>query len=156
MKMLKNKLKIILVIVITAILFGGLGVYATYNYLASDVSYTRDGTTMSVEDALNDLYKTKTKITKLNVTGSGIEYSNYYYFYITDYENYNNLTIDNLSIQFNTTPFRATQQSDACGRLDYTYEYNASNGCITVTLDGTMYHQSWSYPAPNATVTIIE
>lgn len=110
---------------------------------------------MSVEDSLNDLYKSKTKITKLNVTGSGIEYSNYY-FYITDYENYNNLTIDNLSIQFNTTPFRATQQSDACGLLYYTYEYNANNGCIKVTLDGSMEHQSWSWTEPDATITIIE
>ena len=34
--MLKNKLRIVLVIVITAILVGGISVYATYNYLASE------------------------------------------------------------------------------------------------------------------------
>lgn len=55
--MLKNKLKIILSMVIIVVLVGGLSVYATYNYLATNVSYTKsNGETISVEDALNELY----------------------------------------------------------------------------------------------------
>lgn len=55
--MLKNKLKIILVIVITAILVGGISGYATYNYLAKDIKYTKaDGTETNLENSLNELY----------------------------------------------------------------------------------------------------
>lgn len=58
--MMKSKLKIILIILIlliSAIIVSGLSVYATYNYLASDISYAKsNGTTVSVENALNDLY----------------------------------------------------------------------------------------------------
>ena len=58
--MLKNKLKIILSMVIIVVLVGGLSVYATYNYLATNVSYTKsNGETISVEDALNELYNKK-------------------------------------------------------------------------------------------------
>lgn len=57
--MLKNKFKVILAILISIIFASGLSIYATYNYLASDVSYTRDGETISVETALNELYERK-------------------------------------------------------------------------------------------------
>ncbi len=57
MKNLNNKLKIILIIALTSILVGGLSSYATYNYLAKDISYTKsNGTIVSVENALNELY----------------------------------------------------------------------------------------------------
>lgn len=96
------------------------------------------------------------KITKLTINGTGAEYSNTYKFSIASYENYKNLTKDNLSIQLNNSPFRATQQSDVCGCLWYTFSYAPESGLITVTLSGTMEHQSWSTPHPNATITIIE
>lgn len=96
------------------------------------------------------------KITKLTINGTGYNYSNIYQFYITDYDNYRNLTKDNLSIQLNNSPFRVTQQSDACGCLWYDFSYTPESGLITVTLSGTMEHQSWSDPRPNATITIIE
>lgn len=55
--MLKNKFKIILVIVISIIFASGLSVYATYNYLAKDIKYTKiDGTETNVESSLNELY----------------------------------------------------------------------------------------------------
>jgi len=97
-----------------------------------------------------------TTVTKLTVNGTGVNYSNNYYFYITDYDNYRDLTIDNISVQLNTSPFRATQQSDACGVLKYSYSYNSETGCIDVTLDGSMSHQSWGDPGPSATITIIQ
>lgn len=59
--MKKNNLKLILVILIICVLISGLSVYATYSYLAKDVSYTKkDGTTINVGDALNELYNRNT------------------------------------------------------------------------------------------------
>lgn len=96
------------------------------------------------------------KVTSLVKNGTGITYSNVYKFYITDYDNYANLTIDNIKVQLNNNSFRDTQLSDLCGKLQYNYSYDSATGCITVTLDGTKNHQSWDYPQPNATITIIE
>lgn len=95
-------------------------------------------------------------ITKLAITGVGYQYSNIYHFNITQYANYKNLTLDNLSIQLNRTPFRNTQLSDLCGYLYYTFTYTPETGIITVTLTGTVNHQSWNDPAPSAIITIIE
>ena len=54
---MKIKIKMIITILIIIILVSGLSVYATYNYLAKDIGYTKgDGTTISVEKALNELY----------------------------------------------------------------------------------------------------
>lgn len=100
--------------------------------------------------------KTNSRITKLAINGVGYQYSNIYHFNITEYENYKNLTLDNLSIQLNRSPFRDTQQGDMCGCIYYTYTYNPENGIITVTLTGTVNHQSWNDPSPTATITIIE
>lgn len=55
--MIKNKLKIILIIIISIVVVSSISVYATYNYLASEIKYEKeDGTEVSVETALNDLY----------------------------------------------------------------------------------------------------
>ena len=96
------------------------------------------------------------RITKLAITGVGYNYSNSYQFNITKYDNYKNLTLNNLSVQLNNSPFCNIQQNDSCGNLYYTYAYNPEKGIITVTLTGTVEHQSWSDPAPTATITIIE
>lgn len=52
--MLKNNLKLILVILIICVLISGLSVYATYSYFAKDIVY-KDG--KNVEQALNELYE---------------------------------------------------------------------------------------------------
>lgn len=55
--MLSNRVKNIFIIFLIIILSSGVSIYATYNYFAQDVKYTKqDGTTISVEEALNDLY----------------------------------------------------------------------------------------------------
>lgn len=55
--MIKNKYKKILMIVIAMIIASSISVYATYNYFAGDIKYKKaDGTEISVENALNDLY----------------------------------------------------------------------------------------------------
>lgn len=57
MKIGKKTLNIIFIICITVILASGISVYATYNYLAKDVSYVKsNGEELSVEEALNELY----------------------------------------------------------------------------------------------------
>ena len=56
MKSIKNNIKLIIGIIIGMIIVSGLSVYATYQYLASEIEYT-DG--VSVEDALNELYQNK-------------------------------------------------------------------------------------------------
>lgn len=58
MKVSKNTLKIIFIVFVMGILVSGMSVYATYNYLAKDVKYTKpDGTETDVEKSLNELYQ---------------------------------------------------------------------------------------------------
>lgn len=66
--MLKNRLKTVLVILISVVFASGLSTYATYTYLSKDISYKKlDGTEISVEDALNELYNSKEESTSKNV-----------------------------------------------------------------------------------------
>lgn len=61
MKFIKKHIKLIIGIIVGMILVSSLGVYAAYNYLASDVSYTKaDGTKINVQDALTELYRNTT------------------------------------------------------------------------------------------------
>ena len=56
-KIIKSR---IFIFVLTAIIFTSIGVYAANTYKASEVLYTSsDGTSMNVQDALNDLYNKK-------------------------------------------------------------------------------------------------
>ncbi len=63
MKFIKKNIKIIIGFIVVAILASGITVYATYKYFATDVSYTKDGTEISVAQALNELYKNKKETT---------------------------------------------------------------------------------------------
>lgn len=57
MKFIKGNLKLIIGFLIGLILASGVSVYAAYSYFAKDISYTKsDGTIISVEKAINDLY----------------------------------------------------------------------------------------------------
>ena len=61
---IKNNLKVFVIVVITAILFTGIGVYAANTYLAHDISYTPSNENFevsNVEDALNELYDNSNK-----------------------------------------------------------------------------------------------
>ena len=65
MKRLKNffkkNLKVIIIFIVSMIITSMVSVYAAYNYLATDVSYTKpDGTGTSVKAALDELYKKAT------------------------------------------------------------------------------------------------
>ena len=53
---MKNKIKSILIILITIVICLSVGVYAGYTLSATDVTYTKsDGTTVSVKAALDEL-----------------------------------------------------------------------------------------------------
>ena len=57
MEILKKNIRWIILVIILMIIASGVSVYATSTYLASQVNYTKkDGTTITVSDALNDLY----------------------------------------------------------------------------------------------------
>lgn len=63
-KLIKNNLKIITAVIISAVLFTGIGVYATTQYLAKDISFNpkdENWKVDNVEDALNELYKDRNK-----------------------------------------------------------------------------------------------
>ena len=76
----KKNLKFIIILIVAIIITSMVSVYAAYSYLSTDVSYTKaDGTTVSVADALNELYKNKTSssATTANVT-TEMDYTGYY------------------------------------------------------------------------------
>ena len=65
-KVIKSR---IFLIVILCIISCSIGVYAATIYKASDVVYNAsDGTSMNVNDALNDLYNNRDKLTNFNLT----------------------------------------------------------------------------------------
>lgn len=56
--MIKNRIKMIIIVIIGIIIVSSISVYATYNYLAGDICYIKsDGTEVNVESALNELYE---------------------------------------------------------------------------------------------------
>ena len=70
MKFLKKHIKIILIFVVSTLIVSMVSVYATYSYLAQDVSYKKsDGTEISVKDALDELHKTTEGITYEDSSG---------------------------------------------------------------------------------------
>ena len=60
--MKKNKKIILLIvgIILIVILSTSIATFATYNYMASEISYTKGDDTITVDNALNDLYTIKT------------------------------------------------------------------------------------------------
>lgn len=78
MKNLGKKFKIVLIVVLIQVILTGVCVYATYKYFAKDIAYTKkDGTEISVEQALNELYQKKSNETiykfGINNRDNGIE-----------------------------------------------------------------------------------
>ena len=75
-----KKLRIIVIVLIGILLVGGISAYATYTYLAKDVEYTKaNGTKVSVENALNELYENKQfqsydMLNSATITGTGYDF----------------------------------------------------------------------------------
>ena len=59
MNILKKNIKWIVLIVMGIVISSGVSIYATSNYLATQVNYTRNNTTISVSNALDQLYAMK-------------------------------------------------------------------------------------------------
>ena len=79
MNFLKENYKLIIGIIIGAILISGISVYATGQYLASQVDYNKNGQA-KVSDALDDLYSKVPSGTKtITEKGNQIDVSKYQY-----------------------------------------------------------------------------
>lgn len=73
MKISKKTLKIIFIIFMIGILTSGISVYATYRYLAKDVSYVKsNGEELNVEEALNELYSKNTTDIEYKIFASNV------------------------------------------------------------------------------------
>lgn len=59
MNFLKKNIKLIILVIVLMIIVSGFSVYATTIYLATQVNYTRNNTTISVASALDELYSMK-------------------------------------------------------------------------------------------------
>ena len=59
MNFLKKNIKVIIGIILGTLLISSISVYATYTYLATDVSYLKNEEEMNVAEALNELYTIK-------------------------------------------------------------------------------------------------
>ena len=66
MEFIKRNIKWIILVIILMVIVSGVSVYATTTYLASQVNYTKqNGKTITVSEALNDLYNKKNSDIKL-------------------------------------------------------------------------------------------
>ena len=108
MNFLRKNVKTIIAFITGAVLIGGISTYAAYNYYASQVSYTKkDGTEVSVEKALNELYSNKQETSgdfvipswELSSAGGSEAYGT---LYLPDVTNYNKLTIDSVTLNSGT------------------------------------------------------
>ena len=74
-RIIKNNLRVVIAIIITAIVCISTTAYAAYNYYAKDISFTPSNESWkveNVEDAINDLYLSK-KTNMKYVTGSAMD-----------------------------------------------------------------------------------
>ena len=91
-KVIKSR---IFLIIVLCIISCGIGVYAAVTYNATDVLYTSsDGTSMTVNDALNDLYNENNNSIKVYYLGTGTSYD------LSNIDGYQNLTENNFIIEF--------------------------------------------------------
>ena len=107
-----NKIKtvlIIFIIILALVLCFNVGVYAAYALAATEVSYTKkDGTTVSVKDALDELNKkVPTKSIGDEVTVGGEQ------FYVLEWDN--NCDTVNLISKYNLNKAGTAQQNAAYG-----------------------------------------
>lgn len=112
--MIKNKVKMILIVLIILSLGLSVGVYAGYTLSSTDVSYTKsNGTSTSVKSALDELYtKVPTHEIGDEVTVGGEQ------FYVLEWDN-NSDTV-NLISKYNLNTAGTAQQNDS----------NDTTGCL--------------------------
>lgn len=168
MNVLKNNIKIIVLIIILILISSGISVFATSTYFANQVSYTtnKNAEIKTVEEALNDLYKNKNKKAKITNTvvkeiaylgGDGAvnwneqEYSKPGYGTLkidaTNIPNYEKLSINNFSIVINRMQVYYTSSSGTNNSGVDASIVSYENGILTINIprhvrssgNGTIY-----------------
>ena len=108
-KFIKANLKIFTAIIVSGIIFGGIGVYATSQYLAKDINYNpanknfkkeNGESIVNVEDALNELYG-KTQLKKVEVKSMSFDLSHGVTVTVdlSSYNGYENFSEDNFFLE---------------------------------------------------------
>jgi len=149
--------KLLLGFILGGLLFGSIVYAASYN--ANDISYTKEGTEINVNEALNELYdiSKKVEVTHLGAISGGT-------YDATGISGYQNLTADNFILAVKSIP--ATMAYSTSKYVDSyanggipdgfapTKSYNASTGKLTYTSNIRCYADSSSNNASAyATVT---
>ena len=102
MEFWKKNIKWIILVIVLLIIASGISVYATSTYLASQVTYTKDGETMSVAEALNELYeKNENSIKNIDLSKVDFSSDNYIFNGSNSYEfndNYDMVLIASLGV----------------------------------------------------------
>ena len=138
-KLIKNNIKVIVAFILGAVIFGSVGVYATYSFASSEVTYTENNQT-TVKSALDDLYtRANTWINPNEMENSKSITSNGTY----DITNYKNATVNVANT--NTETYSATTRNskiDMGATNNYRYVNtnsvpNTNSATYTPTSNGT-------------------
>ena len=135
-RFIKNNLKVFVSIIISGIIFGGIGVYAANTYLAHDISYTPSNENFevsNVEDALNELYGSRKYAKKqINENPENFAQTQKQFDIKNLTDNYANLTNDNF---FYTSDFYVSG-SGLENTISMNLSYNPETGILTVSSNG--------------------
>ena len=151
--MMRNRFKIVLIIIISMIVVSSISVYATYNYFANDIKYKKEnGTEISVEDALNELYSINDidydKLNIINgVTQIPVEIGRKYIivFSVTSYynssQNYKPYIISGCNID-KETGIISSRYDVLC---KYTNAYIVTATSENIVIKGNLADASWNH-----------
>lgn len=156
-KFMKRNIKVIVAVIITTLIVGTGTVYATYSYLASNISFTPTDSSWevtNVEDALNDLYDLNTvDLTKLNlVQGTAsipVEIGKQYIivFSVTSYygsQNFKPSIVSGCNIDRELDMLSSVHSNVLC---KYTKAYIVTATSDTINLKGNTASLSWNHIA---------
>lgn len=92
-KIIRTNFKVILAFILGGLIFSGIGIYAaSLSFASGDVDHIKnDGTTTTVEEALNELYA-KSESGKVIDLGTGTSFD------VSSYSGYQNFTVNNFLI----------------------------------------------------------
>ena len=127
------KSRIFLVIITTIIVASGT-LYAANTYKASDVLYTTsDGSSLTVNDALNELYNKSGSSVKVYYLGTGTSYD------LSKIDGYQNFTTDNFIIEFVSmgvsvfaTNWSGVSTYSGSSTVSLSKTYDSSTGKLTI------------------------
>ncbi len=134
---IKTNFKVILAFILGGLIFGGIGIYAaSLSFASGDVDHIKsDGTTTTVEEALNELYA-KSESGKVIDLGTGTSFD------VSSVTGYRNFTADNFiitavpastskNISYASSNGYASGSSNSSASCSVTKTYNATTGILT-------------------------